>query len=355
VATITAVAGGGNWNATGTWDTATVPTAADEVVLGAASGAVTINVASTCRSLNASAYTSTLTHAAAVNLTIGDATAATGNAGLVLGSGVTYTLGNALTSALVFASTSATQQTVTTAGKVVGNITFSGAGGSWILADDLTSSGAFKVGASVMSTNNKTLTCLTVECNGSGVNVTFGTSTINLSGTTSGAYLFLRTNGATFTMGAATINITGATSNSRNFAAALTATSQATLNYTVANSSGGLVFVGATDLAVLNVSDGVVARTLTIPSGSSVTFRSFNVVGTPGALISLVSSVSGTRVTVSRPTRVTSADYLAIKDIGAAGGACWYAGANSVDNGNNTGWMFTPPTNWQFGHFAGVG
>jgi hypothetical protein len=36
-------------------------------------------------------------------------------------------------------------------------------------------------------------------------------------------------------------------------------------------------------------------------------------------------------------------DYLSIKDSNATGGATWYAGANSVDAGNNTGWIFTAP------------
>jgi hypothetical protein len=34
-------------------------------------------------------------------------------------------------------------------------------------------------------------------------------------------------------------------------------------------------------------------------------------------------------------------DYLSISQSIATGGAAWYAGANSTDGGNNTGWIFS--------------
>lgn len=128
MATRTAASGGGNWNATGTWVEAAVPTAADDVVFDASSGAVTINVASVCRSINCTGYTGTLTHAAAVTLTIGDATAGAGNVALLFVAGMTYTLGDAATSAITFASSATGQQTVDFGGKTTGNIVFGASG-----------------------------------------------------------------------------------------------------------------------------------------------------------------------------------------------------------------------------------
>lgn len=133
MATITAAAGGGNWSVTGTWVGGVVPTAADDVVLNGTSGNVTVNAASVCRSLNCTGYVGTLTHNA-FNLTIGDATAGAGNVALKLVAGMTYALANATTSALVFASTSATFQTVDFGEKAHGNLTFSGATGNWAIA-----------------------------------------------------------------------------------------------------------------------------------------------------------------------------------------------------------------------------
>lgn len=135
--TITAAAGGGNWSSGATWVGGVVPTAADDVVLNGSSGNVTIDVASVCRSLNCTGYAGTLTHAA-VTLTIGDGTPGTGNVALRLVSSMTYTLANVVASALTFASTSSTQQTVDFGGKTHGNLTFSGSTGNWAITSAMT-------------------------------------------------------------------------------------------------------------------------------------------------------------------------------------------------------------------------
>lgn len=121
MATITAAAGDGNWSSAATWVGGVVPTAADDVRLASTSGNVTIDAAVSCRSLDCTGYTGTLTHSA-VTLTIGDATAGAGNIALKLVSGMTYTLANGATSAITFASTAAATQTIDLGGKTVGNI-----------------------------------------------------------------------------------------------------------------------------------------------------------------------------------------------------------------------------------------
>lgn len=136
MATITAAAGGGNWSSTATWVGGVVPTAADDVRLASTSGNVNIDGAVACRSLDCTGYTGTLTHNA-FTLSIGDATAGTGNSALKLVSGMTYTLANVTTSAIAFVSTSATQQTVDFGGKSVGNLTFSTAG-NWAVTSNIT-------------------------------------------------------------------------------------------------------------------------------------------------------------------------------------------------------------------------
>jgi hypothetical protein len=149
MATITAAAGGGNWTTGATWTGGSAPTAADDAVLGAGSGNVTVDSGAVCRSLDANAYTGTLTHTAGVTLTIGDATAGASNRALRLGSGMTYTLGNAATSAISFISTSATQQTIDYAGKTHGNVSFAGATGNFAVTTALTQG----AGANLTSTS----------------------------------------------------------------------------------------------------------------------------------------------------------------------------------------------------------
>ncbi len=161
--------GGGSWATDATWSLSsngpadtTAPTAADNVFLDASSGAITIGAAAACRSLNCTGYTNTLTHNA-FTLSIGDGTAGTGNVALLFVAGMTYTISSATVSIINYVSTSATVQTVTTAGKTVASTTFSGVGGSWQLTDNL-SAGA----TSVLIISGGTF-----DANGS--NVTFGT------------------------------------------------------------------------------------------------------------------------------------------------------------------------------------
>ena len=66
---------GGNWNATGTWVEAIVPTAADDVVATATSGQLTLNVSASIRTVNFTNYTNTLTMSN--NLAIGAGTGLT--------------------------------------------------------------------------------------------------------------------------------------------------------------------------------------------------------------------------------------------------------------------------------------
>jgi hypothetical protein len=356
MATITAVAGGGTWATTGTWDSGTVPTAADDVVLGASSGAVTIGAAAACRSLDASAYTSTLTHNAAVTLTIGDATAGTGNSALKLGSGMTYALGNATTSAISFVSTSTTQQSITTAGKTLGNLTFSGSGGTWLFADAVTSTGAILVSAGALATGSQAITCLTFGVNGTSPSAAIGTSTLNLTSTTSNANLFLRASGGTFTAGAATLNVVNAATVNRNIAPQTSGLSSATINYTVNGSTGSLTFVGGGGIGTLNFSDASNARTVIFPASTTYTiFGTLNIVGSAAGAMTVKSSTGATTATLTKSSGFVSCDYLSLQDITVTGGCSWYAGANSAVVSNVSGWFLTPPSNSQMAaYFGGV-
>ena len=135
-------AGGGNWGTAATWSltsgggaTGSVPTAADDVILDAASGNVTINGTSgspsLCRSLTCTGFTGTLTQGNAAYLQIGDGT--TGH--YVLSAGMTYS--PATTSVTRFVSTTTGNQ-ITYAGKNAGQVVFDGVGGAWTLQDAMT-------------------------------------------------------------------------------------------------------------------------------------------------------------------------------------------------------------------------
>src|ERR1700730_10806981 len=123
MATLTAVAAGGNWGTAATWSPAQIPTAADDCVINSTmTGTVTIDGTSgspsLCRSLDCTGCTGTLSQASGV-LNIGDGSGGS----LTLVSGMTYSPGS--TSTINFVSTT-TGNTVTSAGKTLGDLVFNG-------------------------------------------------------------------------------------------------------------------------------------------------------------------------------------------------------------------------------------
>lgn len=54
-----------------------------------------------------------------------------------------------------------------------------------------------------------------------------------------------------------------------------------------------------------------------------------------------IASTTSSAATLSKSSGVVSADYLKLTNSTAQGGATWYAGGNSINNGGNTGWIFS--------------
>lgn len=81
----------------------------------------------------------------------------------------------------------------------------------------------------------------------------------------------------------------------------------------------------------------------TVSTGTTQTFQNFTLSGTSGSpvLIRNSSTAGSSTHTLSKASGTVNVDYLNIQRSTAAGGATWYAGANSTDSGNNTGWIFS--------------
>jgi hypothetical protein len=115
MATRTISNAGGNYNATTTWVEGIVPTSSDNVVATSTSGQLTVNVNSSCLTIDLTNYTNTLTLSAALNtygnvITFPSGCTATGNGSIVTLAGVTLKQGATITGswALYFSSTSTT-------------------------------------------------------------------------------------------------------------------------------------------------------------------------------------------------------------------------------------------------------
>ena len=104
--------------------------------------------------------------------------------------------------------------------------------------------------------------------------------------------------------------------------------------------AGALTVTGSNTFS--NITNTVQPASILFTAGTTSTFSNFSLSGTAGNLIT-IGSVTAASHTLSKTSGTVSADFLSVSRSSATGGAGWYAGANSTDGGNNTGWIFTAP------------
>jgi len=258
---------------------------------------------------------------------------------------------------LTFAATS-TGKTITTAGKVIGyKLAFDGVGGSWILQDALTISGTscnVRHYNGTLDLNGKTLT-LAPETNSyytdpGTKNLTFNGGTLiatndfnnanptgytTTAGTGVGKISIQKATGFTFTGGGSTYNCTI----SNDGAGALSISGNNAIQ-TLTTTVGNITLTGSN--TITTIANAVQPVTFTFAAATTQTITNWNVSGTAGNLVTLASSTAASHF-LSKSSGTVSADYLSISRSTATGGAAWYAGANSTNGGNNSGWIFTGP------------
>jgi hypothetical protein len=349
-----------NWNTAGNWSDG-VPTADDNVVLGAGDQAMTINAAAVCRSFDASAYDNTITHNAAITLTIGDGTAGAGNVALAFNStaNMTYTLNNALTSAIAFVSTSATVQTINFNGFNTGNVTFNAASnGSWQLTGTWGTSAVnggqtTTLTKGTLDTNNQTCHWgKFLSTAGNTRALTLGTSTINLYST---AEAWDQTNSATLTLSAASSTIIfAATTADATMGASKT---YGTITFSGAGGNnvlttasctiGTLNYVGTdvktSNLRLLTTTSLTITGTLNI-DGFSATSRvlvSSDTLGTVSPLTLTGATISGCTNVDFRDIAFVSTGAVDFSGITGGSGDC---GGNTISGGGAL--TFTTADDW---------
>jgi hypothetical protein len=231
--------------------------------------------------------------------------------------------------------------TITSAGQAFADVTIAAPGGVYSMTDDLTSTAAFTNSSGTFNTNDFRLVMTKFTTPNDGAVTNFGSSTVDMT-LTSGT-VFSRTGAAVITAGGAVFNIIAPSASSRTFVIGTTNNSLAnsTINYIVEGSTGALTLTLGS-IGTLNFYDALNARTLILPANSTTTItKKFYVHGYPGKLVSLQSATGGAAFTLSKDSGVVACDFLSIRDSTATGGAQWYAGRNSVDTSNNTGWIFS--------------
>lgn len=338
MATITAAVGGGNWTAGATWVGGVAPTAADDARLAVTSGNVTIDTGAVCRSLDCNGYVGTLTHTSGVVLAIGDATAGAGNIALRLVATMTYTLGSPTTSAISYVSTSATQQTITSGGKTLGNYTMGSSGAPSYLLGDANTVGATSTATLSFGTfNTGNFACswgLFASSNSNTRIITLGSSAITITGTGT-VWNTATVTGLTITANTAVITCSGAAAT----------VSPGAINY----NGTSLVFSGS-GAAVLGSSTGTSTFANVTRTGTAVKTDAFNFSGnvtvtgtltltgnsTINRLLTQSSTIGTARTITAAIVALTSVDF---SDITAAGAAIPFTGTsmgNALGNSNIT-------------------
>ena len=289
------------------------------------------------RSVNFTGYAGTLAElsdpAAAPVIIYGDLTL---SAGMTL---TASTTGNGLS----FRKTSGTSN-ITTNGKTIPFIlTFNGVGGTFQLQDALTTSGAtsdINLNNGTLNLNGKTLTPGSTFITGTGTkNLTFNGGTLICPLAVSSAFNNFQPTGFTTTAGTGTGTISMTAATAKGFVGG-GSTFNCTLNQ---GGAGALTITGSNTFSnITNTYKTTGATSILFTAATTSTFTDWNASGESTRLLT-IGSVTAASHTLSKASGTVSADFLSISRSTATGGAGWYAGANSTDGGNNSGWIFTAP------------
>jgi len=253
-----------------------------------------------------------------------------------LSSGMTLT---ASANAMRFGATSGTKQITTNAKTINFPLTFDGVGGTFQLQDALTmgSTRTATLTNGTLDLNGKTLTIGTAFTTATGTkNLTFNGGTLVCPAATTTAFNNAVPTGFTTTAGTGTGTISMTAATAKTFVGG-GSTFNCTLNQ---GGAGDLTITGSNTFS--NITNTVQPASVLFTAGTTSTFTNFNLSGTSGNLIT-IGSVTAASHTLSKASGTVSADFLSISRSTATGGAGWYAGANSTDGSNNSGWIFTAP------------
>jgi hypothetical protein len=188
----------------------------------------------------------------------------------------------------------------------------------------------------IVDANDKNITIGSYSELGGTRTLQFGSGTWTVNGSWT---LAANTANLTVVPGTATVNMISASA--KTFAGA--GKTWPTLNQ---GGAGALTITGSNTFT--NITNTVQPATITLTAKTTQTVSAFGVSGTAGSLITLNSSIAGSRATLSDSSGVNSVSFMSIKDINATGGAIWDAPTTSgnVDAGNNAGWNFGIPFNY---------
>ena len=200
------------------------------------------------------------------------------------------------------------------------------------ISGPLNSTKSISVLAGTLNSNNFEMSCTDFSSSGSLTRaINLGSSKINVSGNWDLA------NPTNLTLsGSGTVNMTS--SSAKTFAGGGANYSGVILNQ---GGSGELTITGNNRFG--GVSNTVRPASIKFAAGSTTTLGKFMLNGSDGAPVTISSTTTGTRYTLTSSAGVFAPYYTSIRDSNATGGAVWRAPTNygNVNVSNNLGWDFS--------------
>ncbi len=312
-----------------------VPTSSDDVFFDSGSGTNTVTVNNsqpTANSIDFTGYTGTFSNQSGeVHLS--------GTGGLKMVAGMTYSTDGFDQYDIAGSGT----QNITFGGKTIAFLVFSGTGTTAF--QDAASFGALILQNGTVDFNGQT-----VAITGAGIDastivsaatLTFGSSVITFSGSTSGIILDV-SGGVNLTFntntsqiidtgsGTRTYNLGGKTHNNIKFKG---------------NATYRMTGASTPTITTLTLDSSVQGFTFRITAGMTITTTTFSATGSSGKVITINCITAASQGHFSKSSGTVNCDYLSLKDNDATGGATWNAGANSTQISNVTGWNFPVTVN----------
>lgn len=251
---------------------------------------------------------------------------------LTLVSGMTLT---ASTQTYTFAGRGS--HTLTSAGKSWGKaLTLNAPGGTLTLQDALTMTTALTVTSGTFSANNQNVTATVFSSSNSNTRtVTMGSGTWTLTGTGT-VWSMATTTGLTLNANTSTITINDASSTAKTFSGGGMTFNDILLT---GAGTGTFNFVGSNTFADFECDTP--PHTIQFTAGTTTTVTTFTVSGTSGNLMTIGSITAASHALAKSGAGSIQRDYLSVSRSDATPASTWFAGDNSTDGSNNTGWVFT--------------
>lgn len=237
-------------------------------------------------------------------------------------------------------SNSGTTQTITSNGVTIGfAIVVNNVGGTVQIADALnisSSGGGIFLSNGTFNAANYNVTVPNTQLSAGTKTLTMGSGTWTLSSTGTVWNMSSNSSGLTFNKDTANIVLSDTSSTARTFAGNGLTYNDLTIGGATGTST--LTITGANTFSTL-ASTKTVAHTISFSANQTI--GTWSVTGTSGNVVTVNSTVAGTRRDFTLTNVTSGIDYLSVKDIGVTDPNRFYVGANSTDGGNNSNVYFT--------------